>query len=148
MIVDKDGKSVFNHYYNINTILAARRFRDGSMAYVSYSGHYVRLDSKGKQIKSFNLPWTGFGLNGATILPGDKVVASVSNYNKVIAYGPDTKPLWEVPVTYPLAPTLTPGGNILLVGQSQTKILEIDRRGKIVKEMKGFDFRPVRALRR
>lgn len=148
MLVDKDGKTSFTHYYNINSILAARRFRDGSMAYVSYSGHYVRLDSKGKQVKSFNLPWGGFSMNGAAILPGDRVVASIGNFNKVAAFGPDTKQIWEASVQYPLAPSVTPSGRIFVVGNSQTVVYEIDRRGKIVKEMKGLDYRPFRVFRR
>jgi HEAT repeat protein len=147
-IFDKAGKQIYNHYYNVNSLVAVKRFKDGSFAYVSYSGHYVRLDKNGKQLKTFNLPWGMFGINGAEILPNDRVVVSVSNFNKVICYGPDTKQVWEVPMNSPMYPTATPGGNILVVGEGQTKILEIDRRGKVVKEMKGFEARPFRVTRR
>ncbi len=147
-IFDKAGKQIFQQYYNINSLVAVKRFKDGGWAYVSYSGHYTRYDKGGKQVKTFNLPWATFGINGAEILPNDRCVVSVSNFNKVICYGPDTKPQWEVPLTSPMYPTATPGGNILVAGEGSTKILEIDRRGKVVKEMKGFEPRPYRVTRK
>src|SRR5262249_54568732 len=70
-ILDSKGNSKFSHTYNQNSILAARTFRDGSMAYLSYSGHYVRLDKNGKELKTYNLALFNFSMNGAQILPND-----------------------------------------------------------------------------
>src|SRR5262249_46767632 len=143
-----NGQPIFTHTYHQNSILAARRFRDGSIAYVSYSGHYVRLDRTGKQAHSHQLNWAGFGLNGADILPGDRVVASVSNYNKVVEYGPDLKPAWECQIIAPSIPHRLANGNTVLAGNSNTEIYEIDRRGKVVKTLKGLSFKPYRVTKR
>lgn len=148
LIVDKDGKNVFSHYYNINSILAAKRFRDGSMAYVSYSGHYVRLDRAGKQVKTFNLPWAGMSFNGAEILPGDRVVVGINSHNKVVEYTADGKELWSAAVVSPNAPFRMSNGHTLVAGNGNTIITEIDRRGKIVKEWKGLSYNPFRVIRR
>jgi HEAT repeat protein len=147
-IIDKDGKNIFNHFYNMNSIAAARRFRDGSIAYVSYSGHYVRLDRTGKQVKTMNLNWWNFSINGAEVLTGDRVVVSVGNFNKVVEHDGDGKVVWECPVTYPLIPYRLSNGHTIVASNSNTAITEIDRRGKIVKEWKGFSFKPYRVTRR
>lgn len=148
LLVDAKGGSIFTHAYTLNSILAARRFRDGSIAYVSYSGHYVRLDRTGKQVKSFNLTWVNYSPNGAEILTGDRVVVSDSRSNKVVEFNPDGKITWECPIMFPLTPTALASGNLLVAGNSNQAIFEIDRKGKIVKEWKGFTFRPFRVARR
>ncbi|MFO0877307.1 MAG: HEAT repeat domain-containing protein [Gemmataceae bacterium] len=148
-IVDARGVATFNYPYTANSILAARRFRDGTLAFVSYSGHYVKLDRTGKEMKNVQIPnWGTYSPNGADILPGDRIVLSESRFNKVLEFGLDGKPTWECPVTYPLAPTVAGNGNILVAGNSNTAIYEIDRKGKLVKEWKGFAFRPFRVVRR
>jgi HEAT repeat protein len=147
-IIDRAGKQTFNHFYNMNSILAARRFRDGSIAYVSYSGHYVRLDREGKQVKTVQLNWWNFGLNGAEILAGDHVVASVSNFNKVMEYDGDGKQVWECGVVNPAIPYRLANGHTLVPGNNLMMITEIDRKGKIVKEWKGLSFQPYRVVKR
>src|SRR5262249_21488279 len=72
-IVDAKGNSKFSHTYNQNSILAARIFRDGTMAYVSYSGHYVKLDKNGKELKTYNLSLLNQSMNGGQVLPNDRV---------------------------------------------------------------------------
>lgn len=151
LIVDAKGNATFTHNYNLNSILAAKRFRDGSMAYVSYSGHYVKLDRTGKQIKSVNLVWSNYSANGAEILPNDRIILSDSRYNKVMEFDVSTgtgKTVWETPVTYPLIPSLMANGNIIVAGNNNTAIYEIDRKGKIVKEWKDFTIKPYRVFKR
>jgi hypothetical protein len=149
MIVDAKGTPSFNHSYTSNSILAAKRFRDGSMAYVSYSGHYVRLDRTGKQVKTMNLNWWNFSPNGAEILWGDRVIVAESRFNKVVEFGPDGKQVWENnSIMYPLIPYVMQNGNVVLAGNSNQAIYELDRKGKIVKEWKGFTFKPYRVIRR
>ncbi|MFO0926732.1 MAG: HEAT repeat domain-containing protein [Gemmataceae bacterium] len=148
LLLDAKGNPTFTHAYNLNSILAARRFRDGGIAYVSYSGHYVRLDRTGKQVKSTNMAWFNYSANGAEILPGDRVVLSDSRSNKVIEFNADGKIEWECPVMFPLVPTALPGGNLLVAGNSNQAVFEIDRKGKVVKEWKGLSYRPFRVVRR
>jgi hypothetical protein len=147
-IIDREGKQTFNHFYNMNSILAARRFRDGSIAYVSYSGHYVRLDRSGKQVKTTQMNWWNFGPAGAEILPGDRVVASISNFNKVIEFDGEGKQVWECPVISPTIPYRLSNGHTLVPGNNSMTITEIDRKGKVVKEWKGLSFQPYRVVKR
>jgi HEAT repeat protein len=151
IIINAKGENVFTHNYNMNSILAAKRFRDGSMAYVSYSGHYVKLDRTGKQIKSINMPWFNYSANGAEILANDRVILSDGRFNKVLELDMSAgtgKVVWEVAVSYPLIPTQAPNGNILVTGNSNSAVYEIDRRGKIVKEWKDFTLKPYRVYKR
>jgi hypothetical protein len=105
------------------------------MAYISYSGHYVRIDKSGKQQKTFNIAQFNFGVNGAHILPGDRVIVSFSN-NVVREYTSDAKAVWEASgIQYPLIPYRASNGNTVLSGNSQRTIYEIDSRGKIVKKL-------------
>jgi HEAT repeat protein len=148
MEVDREGRAVFNHFYNTGTIVAARRFRDGSMAFVSYQGQYIRLDRAGKTVKTITLPWGGFSVNGATILPGDRVIVSVSNSNKVLEYDAEGKQVWEATVSVPLTPHRLANGHTLVPSNNNMSITELDRSGRIVKEMKGLPYRPYRVMTR
>jgi HEAT repeat protein len=144
----REGKLVVNRFVGGNQVLAAKRFRDGSIAYVDYGGNYYRLDRTGKQVKTMRLPWFNFSLNGAEILPGDRVVVSVSNFNKVIEFDGTGRQVWECAVTAPLTPFRLSNGHTLVASNFNMQITEIDRSGKIVKEMKGLTYRPFRVSRR
>ena len=148
-IVDKEGKQVFNYNYTTNTILGARRFRDGSMALVAYSGEYIRIDKTGKEMKRFTIPNIAmFGLSGADILPGDRVVVSIQGNNKVAEYNSDGKEMWSTTVQQPMPPTRLANGNTLVSSANLMNLFEIDRKGKVVKEWKGLAVNPYRAFRR
>ena len=148
MIVDPKWNVVLNHTYFGNTILAARCSRDGSIAYVTHNGQYVKLDSKGKQLESTNTNWGNRNIVGADILPDGRVVISDNGNHVVAEFGKDGKHNWTVAVLTPLSPVRTAGGNILVPCNNQTAIYEIDLRGRIVKKWEGFAFRPVKVVRR
>jgi HEAT repeat protein/outer membrane protein assembly factor BamB len=148
MIVDRAGNAVFSHPYNGGTILAAKRFRDGSMGFVSYSGHYVRLDRAGKEIVSRNLPWVNFSVNGAEVLPDDRVIVSVANQNKVIEFNSEGRQVWEASVVNPLIPFRLSNGHTLVASNGNLAITEIDSTGKVVGEQRGLPYRPYRVYKR
>jgi HEAT repeat protein len=148
MEIDKDGRTVFNRFHGGNQLVAARRFRDGSLAYVDYSGNYYRIDRAGKQLKALNLNWAGFSIGGAEVLPGDRVVVSINNLNKVIEYDAAGKPVWECSVTAPLAPFRLSNGHTLVASNYNTQVTEIDGAGKVAKTMTGLSYRPYRVQKR
>jgi len=149
MIVDKDGKAVFNYNYTNNTILAARRFRDGSMALLAYSGEYLRIDKAGKELKRFTIPNIAmFGMSGADILPGDRVIVSIQGNNRVAEFDSAGKEVWSTTIQQPMPPSRLANGNTLVSSANQMALFEIDRKGKIVKEWKGLPVNPFRAFRR
>ncbi|MFM7149945.1 MAG: hypothetical protein ACKO23_08895, partial [Gemmataceae bacterium] len=148
-VVDAKGAAVMTYPYMANSILAAKRFRDGTSAFVSYSGNYVKLDRNGKEIKNHQIPqWGLFSPNGAEILPGDRIVIADAKQNKVVEMDLDGKNAWECPVPFPLIPYQTASGNILLAGNNNSAIYEIDRKGKLIKDWANTPFKPYRVLRR
>lgn len=148
-MIDAKGNPTMTYNYTSNSILAARRFRDGSMAIVSYGGQYIRLDRGGKEVKNGQFAsWGNYSPNGAEVLPGDRAIVADGRMNRVTEIGLDGRASWECPVTYPLSPTLATNGNVVVTATNNTAIIEIDRKGKVVKDWKGFTFRPFRAVRR
>jgi HEAT repeat protein len=145
LVLDREGKQVFAHLHSTGFILAGERFRDGQMAFVTYQGQYVRLDAAGKQMKTFQVPFIpNFGVNGALVLPGDRVLVSLSNPGKVIEYAPGGKVAWEAAVTNPGNPTRLPNGHTLVPSNGNTTLTELDRNGRIVSEKKDLPHRPFR----
>jgi hypothetical protein len=148
LVVDRAGKQVFNHPCPGVTVLAARRFRDGQTAYLTYQGNYVRLDAAGKTVKTFNVPITNFGLSGADVAPGDRVVVSVQNLNKVIEYDDRGKVAWEATISQPQAPHRLRNGHVLVPSLIGNRITELGPDGKVIHEMKDLPFRPFRVSAR
>jgi HEAT repeat protein len=151
LVIDKNGKQIFSHFYNTNTILGAKRFRDGSMAFIDYSGNYVRLDKAGKELKKLSFPIAGLNPYGAEILPGDRIILNSYNNRKVTEFNSAGKAVWECSVDYPgqFAHRL-PNGRTMVVANTHSTptIVEIDRTGKIVSELKGLSYRPLRVSKR
>jgi HEAT repeat protein len=147
--VTREGRIVFNHYYGGGTILAARRFRDGSTSLLSYAGQYVKLDRAGKQVKTIQFPLFGMSLGGADILTGDRVVISINGSpGKVIEYNASARPVWECPLNYPGIPYRLANGNTIVGSASTRQITEIDPRGKVIAELKGLSYQPFRVTKR
>jgi HEAT repeat protein len=146
--VDPSGKDVFSYPRNDLTILAAEKFRDGQIAFFSYQGLYVRLDSAGKEVRSYRIPLPPNGFSGAHVLPGDRLVVTMINANKVVEYDADGKQVWEATVQAPSFPQRLPNGNTLVPSYAVQRITELDRTGRIVSEMKDVGFRPWRVSRR
>jgi outer membrane protein assembly factor BamB/HEAT repeat protein len=147
-LTNSKGTEIFNHNCGGGWVLAADRFRDGSIAYVTYQGAYVRLDATGKEIKRFQVPFqANFGVNGGAVLPGDHVLLALPNPGKVVEYNADGKVVWETALNTPGYPTRLANGNTLVTSQNQTSLTEIDRRGRIVSEKKDLPYRPFRVIR-
>jgi HEAT repeat protein len=147
--VDSRGKDVLSHPVLNDTILAAQRFRDGQIAFLTFQGNYHRLDSTGKEVKAFRIPINpGVGINGADVLPGDRVVVSMYAANKVIEYDAEGRTVWEASVSTPQNLTRLPSGNTLVVVAAGTNFVELDRAGKIVHEGKDLTVHPWRVYRR
>jgi hypothetical protein len=148
LVVDREGRTVSSHPCASGTILAARRFRDGQTAYLTYQGTYVRLDAAGKQVKTFTVPISNFGLSGADVTADDRVVVSVQSLNKVIEYDGRGKAAWEATVTGPLAPCRLRNGRTLVPSQVGNRIAELGPDGKVTRELKDLPCRPFRVSAR
>ncbi len=146
--IDPRGTQVFHHQRVGDQILAVRHLRDGQVAYVTYQGNYVRLDRAGKLVKSFRVPYNpAFGINGAEVLPGDRVLISTFSNGKVTEYDASGKVQWEASVPGPGCLTRLPNGHTL-VTSAGLRVVELDRTGKIVNEIKELAARPLRVYKR
>ena len=145
---DAHGKEVFQHQRLNEAILDAQPLRDGHSACMTYQGNYYRLDRTGKEVKHFRFPFNpALGLNGGAVLHGDHVLVSVYATNKITEYDADGKTVWEATVAQPGTPTRLPNGNTLVVS-ANARIVELDRAGKVVSELKDLAVRPWRVYRR
>jgi hypothetical protein len=150
--VDRNGKEVFNIQRN-EYLLGAMKLRNGEIAYVSNVGQYTRIDSTGKELKVVHIPQQVFGINFAEPLPNDHVMI-VTQLNqpacRIIEFDADGKQVWEANLQAIGAPSRMPNGHTLVpVGPiNRGTIVELDRNGKTVGEMKDMNYRPVRLSRR
>jgi hypothetical protein len=149
VVVDRQGKEVLTHPVVNETILAATRLRDGQLAYVTYQGNYVRLDANGKQVLNVRVPWNlNFGVNGAEVLPGDRVLIAVAAIGKVTEYNAAGKVVWEATAVQPGFPHRLPNGRTVVTTSGNTRIAEFDTQGRLVQELKDLAYHPYRVVRR
>jgi HEAT repeat protein len=148
-VLDREGKQAFNYAFAGGWIMAGRRLRDGSMALVTYQGQYLRVDAQGKEIKRFMVPFNpNFGVSGAEVLPGDRVLIAVPNPAKVTEYGADGKVVWEASVNNPGFPTRLANGHTLVPVQGGNVVTELDRSGRVISERKDLPYTPFRIIPR
>jgi HEAT repeat protein len=132
--VDRAGREVYSINRPANDVVMARKMRDGQIVCVSTQRACQRLDTTGKEIKSFPLQMVM--QNGVDILPNGHVLMSVTWTNKVQEYDADGKVVWDVNVMQPLALCRLPNGHTLVsVNQWPTKLVEVDPAGKQVNEV-------------
>jgi HEAT repeat protein len=145
--VDRGGKEVLNIARFNEYLMSARKFADGQIALLNNQGQYTRLDAAGKEAKTFRVPFElRWGLTGAEVLPGDRVLISqnTGNGGKVAEYNADGKVVWEAAIAQAGAPHRLPNGHTLVAHGTGTMIVEFDRQGKVFKEYKNL---PCRAYR-
>jgi HEAT repeat protein len=144
MVVDRQGKEVYSHPEG-TYILGGGRLPNGHSAYFTNQGTYVRLNARGKVVKTaqVGIPLQ-FGINGLEILPGDRILVSQANTQKVIEYNLEGKAVWEASVSQPGWPHRLANGRTLVPINNNNQIVELDRRGKVVSEKKDLPCRPFR----
>jgi hypothetical protein len=132
--VDRGGRELYAINRPQNDVVAARKMRDGQIICVSTQRSVTRMDTDGKELKTFTLPIV---MNmGVEILENGHVLACVSWMNKVTEYDTEGKSVWEVSLAQPWAACRLPGGNTLVsLQQWPAKVVEVDREGKTVAEM-------------
>ncbi|HXG12586.1 MAG TPA: HEAT repeat domain-containing protein [Gemmataceae bacterium] len=145
--VDRNGKEVFSYSRPGNDIMAAHKRPDGQIALLTYSWTYIRLDARGKEVKSFRIGPFPFYTNGIHFLPNDRVLVPEYNANRVAEYNAEGKRVWEAAVPMPSSVQRLPNGNTLVSSAAGQRIVELNRAGKVVWEHKE-NFNPWRARRR
>jgi HEAT repeat protein len=146
--VDRTGKEVWSWSPTSGMeICQAQRLRNGQTAVLDSAGMYMRLDSKGKQLRSAQVGMMhGYGA-GAEFLSNDHVLMPLINENKVVEYNASGKIVWEAHITMPCSAHRLPNGNVLVALQNSRSVVELNRAGKQVWEYKE-NFQPHYARRR
>ncbi len=117
---------------------------------VSQQGTVFTIDGSGKEVKTFNVGQ--IMTNANEVLPNGNVIIPGAWQGTTKEYDTTGKVLWEANVgqqLQPMSATRLPNGNTLVSTQQPWpgKVLELDRKGQVVKEM-AVQFYTVRARRR
>lgn len=148
--VDKSGKEVWTHNQPNQDIIVAQKMRDGSVMFMNYNWQVTRLDATGKEVKSFRIPPSRFGINQNTVefLPNDRVLIGHPNEHKVIEYDSNGKEVWTASVQFPYSVARLPNGRTLVGSVNRMMVMELDRSGKVVWEHKEANMRPFKVRKR
>jgi HEAT repeat protein len=128
MEVDRAGNEVFS-ITRPNDVIMARRMRDGQIILVSTMRQCIRMDTTGKQLKSFPLQWAW--QTGVDILPNGHVIIPATWMNKVTEYDAEGKTVLDLNANQPYAATRLRNGNLLMAPQQwPSELIETDSMGK------------------
>jgi hypothetical protein len=147
----KKENVVFNHFPNPGElIMRAQKLRNGDIALVVSDGgaatRFVRLDPKGREMKSFpvNVRTSGGRID---VLPNGHVIVPENMNGRVVELDADGKTVWEVAIDRPIMALRLTNGNTLVTSMSEAVgAVEFDRAGKQVWQYKS-DTRVTRAIR-
>jgi hypothetical protein len=149
--IDRQGKEVFKHSLpNDERIMKAAKLPNGDIVCMTDLTRVVRLDSKGNELKSFNI-YLGKKLFGGRIhmLPSGNVLVPHNAEGKVVEYDINGKNVWQVHIDEPIAATRLANGNTLVTSMSPNnyRAVEYDQKGEVVWEYRS-ETRVTRAIRR
>jgi hypothetical protein len=131
-----------------NSLIAARKLRNGQI--VSIDGHGVvrRQDATGKELRRFTVGLVSN--NCMEVLPSGHILVSKFQSGKITEYDAEGKALGDIPCVSPFSTHRLPGGNTLVACYDPPRVVELDRAGKVVREYKveTLNHRPWFASRR
>jgi hypothetical protein len=148
LVVDRAGKEVFRYRDSKGRMIAsANRFRNGQMAVVFYDFKTcVRLDATGKELQTVGVSFYSV-IGGVDLLPNRHLLVPEYNQNRIAEYDADGKCVRSIAIPQPTDVIQLPNGNYLVASWIRKWVRVIDRKGKVVKEIK-LDGMPNRIRRR
>jgi HEAT repeat protein len=129
--IDRRGKTVAQHFVN-NGVSAAYRLRNGETIVLTNGNQCVRLDARGKEVKSFESGRGGGWTSGIDVGPDGKILVAQPNQNMVVEYDRNGKLLWKAASPNITSATRLPGGRVLVASYSSRHVMELDRAGRTV----------------
>ncbi|HZV05734.1 MAG TPA: HEAT repeat domain-containing protein [Gemmataceae bacterium] len=138
MEVDRAGNEVYS-IGRPNDVIMARRMRDGQIILVSSNSQVIRMDTTGKQLKSFNVQmiWQ----TGVNILPNGHVIVPATWMNRVMEYDAEGKIVMQMNANQPSCADRLRNGNMLVAPQQwPSKVIETEPSGKQVSEFAVANF--------
>jgi HEAT repeat protein len=143
--VDRAGKEVFSHA--LPGVIAACKARNGEIFCLTGQGLCVRLDARGKEVKSFPAGRDGGWTSGIDASPDGKVLIAQPNHNQVSEMDREGKVVWHAAVPGITTATRLPNGHVLAASYMSRRVVELDRTGRTVWQQQG-DRHVFRARRR
>ena len=131
--LDREGKEVSSYNRQAADIFSAHKLRNGELAVVTRTGQCIRVDSDGKEGKSFSVGGPATIVYGSIdLLPNGHVLVPLYSSGKVVELDGAGKLIWEAPVPNANAATRLPNGHTLITSFGQNRAVELDRDGKEV----------------
>src|SRR5262245_8550361 len=145
--LDRDRKEIFRHNLQTNgrNLNAAFKIPNGEIVCFTNQGVCIRLDAKGKEIKSFPFQ-VGGRVGGVDVSPTGKILM-VSNNQTVQAMNLDGKALFEVKLPNPTSASWLPNGSFLVASYDSNYVAEVNPQGRILWQQRD-NYHSYRARRR
>ncbi len=135
---DTRQREVFSYPRQTYDIRAAQKLRNGETVFVTAAGECIRLDAKGKEIKSFKVATMAGAIGGLDVLPNNHVL--ITSRTGVTEYDGAGAQVWQAKYGRPTSVQRLPNGNTLIasssVGAAAPAVAELDRTGQSVWEYK------------
>ena len=142
--VDRKDREVLSYSRPAHDLMSACKLRDGQIVCLTAGSMCLHLDARGREVASFPI---GGALGGVEALPNGNFLVPQPMNNRVVEFDVNGKQVRQVSAQMPNSATLLANGHMLVTSQAFTQVLELDRAGKVVWEMK-TEGRPIRARRR
>src|SRR5262249_40413903 len=117
--------------FRAGQFLAAYKYPNGDIVYQAATGEVVRVDARGKEIKSFKTPTGGSQVGAMDVSPGGLILLTEPE-DHVNAYDPADKLLFQVEVQGVTTASWLANGNVLAASCNNRKVVELDRAGRVV----------------
>ncbi len=149
--IDRQSKVVFRFSFpDDERIMKSAKLPNGDIVCLTDQTRVVRLNSKGKELKSFHV-FLGKRLFGGRIhmLPSGNVLVPHNAENKVVEYDIQGRVVWQVGIEEPIAATRLANGNTLVTSMAigNYRAVEFDPKGQVVWQYSN-NTRVTRAIRR
>jgi HEAT repeat protein len=131
--VDRTGKQVVTISPAQGQLTGGYKTRDGQFVFMNQNGVCSRIDANGKLLKSFT---TNRGNAWMDLTASGRIILTTNGGTKVAEYDPDGKLLLELNVNQVTAATGLPNGNLMVTSHPLGRVMEMDRKGKVLWEHK------------
>jgi HEAT repeat protein len=131
-LVELDGKG--KEVARINrpdTIYAAYRRRNGETVIVTNARRCIRLDPKGKELKSFTVE-SVYSRAKIEVAPGGRILIPNYSRQQIAEYDLDGRLLRALPAVRPVSVDRLPDGSVLAASYSSRRVYAVDAKGKEV----------------
>src|SRR5262249_52432670 len=128
---DAAARKVFER--EIEPSVAANKLPDGQMVYLTSKGQCVRLDVAGKEVKRFESGQNNHSGCVLDLTPRGSLLVSRCSRSNAAEFDLEGNQLWEAGGEgFGGIPTATRDGHLVVAIYSQSRVVQVDRSGRVV----------------